>query len=408
MDHHAGRLYWPTTASSPPSYPALKGRLRVHTAVIGGGMSGAACGLALAQSGVSACLLERGEVAEASTAANTGLLQFANDIMLSDLAGQIGTRDAVHFYKACRDAMRQLSMTAQSLPCDTGFKTRSSLYYASSGQDVPRLLKEYRMLRENGFDVDYWTENDIAARFPFRKPGAIVTHGDAEVNPYRFVIAMTQAACRAGLSVYEHTEVVRHASAGGLHRLEMGDGSVVEADSVIYAVGYEPEELRGRLIKAELNRTFAAVTGVQQSLAPWHERLLIWETARPYLYMRTMPDGRVAIGGLDEKTSRMPPEDSDTLAERARDLQKGLRAHFPMMDAPIEYVWSGVFGESRDNLPFIGRDPAWPGVYYCLGYGGNGTVYSMMAAQMIGDMIHGRRHPAEDILRLDRPTLQRT
>lgn len=407
MEHYYGHLYWPTTLEGKTAYPALEQNVRCDVAIIGGGMSGTICANALVEAGLNTVMLERDEVCGGSTSANTGLLQYANDIMLHELAEQIGEADAAEFYSACRMAVRQLHQLAAKLPTDIEFHSRSSLYYASSEADVPKLQKEYDMLRKHEFPVDYWTDEQITAHYPFTRPAALLMHGDAEVNPYRFVRSITEHNVKHGLAVYEGTEVVRHRSADGRHLLETKSGAVVEADHVIYAIGYEPEELRGQLIKADINRSYAAVTAPQKHIDDWYARNMIWETARPYLYMRTTSDGRIVVGGLDEHQS-VPLADDEARAKRIAKLERMIRELFPMMDSPIEYEWSAAFGESRDNLPFIGSDPAWPGVYYCLGYGGNGTVYSMLAAGIVRDLILGKTpHPVSRIVRLDRPSLAR-
>jgi glycine/D-amino acid oxidase-like deaminating enzyme len=402
---YTGNLYWPVTLKDTREYPPLRQNKKTKVAIIGGGMSGAICSSIFMQNGLSTILVERGEVAGGSTSANTGLLQFSNDIMLCDLIEQIGERDAQIFYRACRDAVQMLEEAARSLRIDVGFIRRNSLYYASTEQDLPKLRREYEALKACGLNVEFWTADDIAKHFPFRKPGAIVTHGDAEVNPFQFVNGLTDAAVDQGLEIHEHTDIVAHETlASGQHRLVTSDGYEIEAEHVVYAVGYEPEELRGKLIKAEINRSFALVTGIQPNLQSWHKRFLIWETARPYLYMRTTVDGRVVVGGLDEEIEQPLHSDSER-AKRSGKLHQQLKALFPDLQAPVEFEWSATFGESRDSLPFIGADPAWKNVYYCLGYGGNGTVYSMLAAHLISDLIQGKEHPLTEIVKLDRQSL---
>ncbi|WP_424767950.1 NAD(P)/FAD-dependent oxidoreductase [Paenibacillus sp. sgz302251] len=402
---YTGKLYWPATLSSTRDYPSLQENIKTQVAIIGGGMSGAICGSVFTHSGIPAVILERGQVAGGSTSANTGLLQISNDIMLCDLSKQIGEHEARAFYNACKDAVHLLGKTAAALSVDVGFKQRSSLYYASTEQELPKLKKEYEALKACGLEVEFWESDEIAKRFPFRKPAAIVTHGDAEVNPYQFVNALADAAVDAGLGIYEQTDVASHDTLpNGLHRLRTADGYEIEAEQVVYAVGYEPEELRGQLIKAELNRSFAMVTGVQQNLSSWYQNYLIWETARPYLYMRTTIDNRVVIGGLDEEEEQ-PVHNEHVREKRIYKLLAQLQALFPELQAPIEYEWSATFGESRDGLPFIGVDPAWDNVYYCLGYGGNGTVHSMLAAHLLRDLIRGEKNPITDIVKLDRKSL---
>lgn len=402
---YTGNLYWPDTLDRTRKFTPLRENKKTQVAIIGGGMSGTICASVFIDSGLSVLMAERGQVSGGSTLANSGLLQFSNDIMLCDLIDQIGERDAQSFYRACRDAIDLIEKAAESLKADVGFRRRSSLFYATTEQDLPNLKKEYEALKASGFDVEYWSPDDIEKHFPFRKPGAIITHGDAEVNPYQFVNGVANAAADAGLEIYEQTDIVAHVTLpSGIHRLRTGDGYEIEAEHVVYAVGYEPEELRGKLIKAEMSRSFALVTGIQNDLESWHERFLVWETARPYLYMRTTLDGRVIVGGLDEHIEQ-PLHSEKQRQERSKKLHEQLKTLFPELQAPIEFEWSATFGESCDNLPFIGVDPAWKNVYYCLGYGGNGTVYSMIAAHIVRDLIIGDKHPLMDMVKLDRKSL---
>lgn len=369
-------------------------------------MSGILCGHELASKGMRTAVLERETIAGGSSCANTGLVQFTNDIMLLDLADQIGEERAVLFYKACRDAIVHLSSLTDSLATRCDFKHRSSLYMASTEQDLPKLMKEFEMLHSHGFDVEWWTTHDIAAHLPFTKPGAIVTHGDAEVNPFLFIHALADDAVRAGMTIYEHSDAIRHTVGANGHLLTTSEGGTITAEHVIFAVGYEPEELRSHLIKSDLNRSFAIVTSPQTaSFDVWHEQMMIWETARPYLYMRTTPDRRIIIGGLDEEPPQ-PIESTSARNKRSVALLNRLQQMFPTMNAPIEYEWSATFGESCDGLPFIGRDPVRRNVYYCLGYGGNGTVYSVMARQLLYELIQDQSPPLAEILKLDRPSIQ--
>lgn len=402
---HTGSLFWPSTLSNTKNYEPLKQNKKTKVAIIGGGMSGTICSMIFVKSGLSTVMLERGHVAGGSTSANTGLLQFSNDIMLCDLIDQIGEQDAQFFYKACAEAIDMLGGLAAELPVDVGFIKRNSLYYATDESDLPKLMKEYEAMKACGLSAEFLSPNEIAEHFPFRKAGAIVTHGDAEVNPFQFVTGLADAAVEKGLQIHEETDVVEHVTlSNGHHLLRTKDGFEIEAEHVVYAVGYEPEELRGKLIKADINRSYAIVTEEQPNIQSWYEGTMIWETARPYLYLRTTVDGRVVVGGLDEEEEQ-PLHSEQGRHSRGKKLLHSLQALFPELTAPIQFEWSATFGESCDGLPFIGKDPAWKNVYYCLGYGGNGTVYSMLAANVLRDLIIGKEHPLTSIVKLDRKSL---
>ncbi|WP_238357676.1 NAD(P)/FAD-dependent oxidoreductase [Cohnella zeiphila] len=402
-----GSLYWPYTAETRlRPHPPLSRTDESTVLVVGGGMSGVICAYTLAKSGIDTILIERETVASGSTSANTGLIQYANDIMLSELADRIGETDAVRFYRACKDAIEHLVLLAETLPGDVGLKRRSSLYFASSEKDMPALRREFDMLDSHGFGTEWWDASDIASAFPFRKEGGIVTHGDAEINPFRFVTSLAEAAVAAGLRIYEHTPLVSVSGKKGSYVVRAGQGEI-RAGRIVYAVGYTPEAAGGRWLRAKLHRSYAIVTKPLPSLASWHQRFMLWETARPYLYARTTADGRIIAGGLDENI-RQPVGKASEVRQRSDRLLEEIRKLFPNLNPELEFEWCATFGESADGLPWLGEDPERPGQYYCLGYGGNGTVYSMIGAQLIRDLAIGADNPIAPIVRPDRPVVPAT
>ncbi len=400
MSLYFGSLYWSNSLPLPARYPELRADIGAKAVVIGGGLSGMLCGHALTASGIETALIEQNHVASGSTLANTGLLQYSNDKMLSELALTLGESDAARFYRACKLASEKIADLAEKLPRDVGFKRRSSLYCASNDEDAKALRTEHDMLTRNGLAADWWDGDRIASSFPFRRPAAIVTRGDAEINPYLFVHALAEQSVKQGLRLYEHTKMlsVEPSKRGYVVRT---DGGSIETEHVVYAVGYAPETAGGRWIKARLNRSYAIATDPLPSLADWHERMLIWETARPYLYMRTTGDNRILIGGLDENVRKPLLSEKELRVHSARLLSE-LGKLFPGYSPEIRYEWNATFGESEDGLPWIGEDPDRPGQHYCLGYGGNGTIYSCLGAEVIRDRILGAPNPIARIVRPDR------
>ena len=117
--------------------------------------------------------------------------------------------------------------------------------------------------------------------------------------------------------------------------------------------------------------------------------------------MRTTKDGRIIAGGLDENINEVPSNKS-VIEKHGKLLLQKIKEHFPHYAVDISHSWVARFGESVDGLPFIGQHPKNDRVFYCLGFGGNGTVYSMIGAQMIKDLILYQSNPDAEIVRLDR------
>ncbi|PFU31481.1 FAD-dependent oxidoreductase, partial [Bacillus cereus] len=63
-------------------------------------------------------------------------------------------------------------------------------------------------------------------------------------------------------------------------------GNSITANKVIVAAGYEGLEFKKEK-NATLISSYAVVTNPVEDLSSWYKRTLIWETARPYIYMRT-------------------------------------------------------------------------------------------------------------------------
>jgi len=58
-----------------------------------------------------------------------------------------------------------------------------------------------------------------------------------------------------------------------------------------------------------------------------------------------------------------------------------------------------AFGETTTGLPIIGPVPGMPHCWIALGYGGNGTTYASIAADVIAGAIHGRPDVDADLYR---------
>ncbi|WP_339169320.1 FAD-dependent oxidoreductase [Paenibacillus sp. FSL R5-0341] len=399
MDLVYGTPFWPSTFNSTFNYPALREDISCDCLIIGGGMGGALTSKLLSEKGVNTVVIDKRDIAQGSSSANTGLLQYTNDKTLTSCIHTFGEAKGVRFYELCREAMKQLTQIAGTLDTDPWFIPRTSLCFASSEDDVSLLEEEYQTLKHYGFEAELWNADKIKTHFPFSKPAALYTRGDAEVNPYRFVHALFESANKRGARIYGQTEMIHceYDEDGVVCHTSNGK---IRASKVIFAAGYETQDIK-KDRGAYLKTTYAIATKPLPDLKEWFEHSMIWETARPYLYMRTTPDGRIIAGGLDEE---IPREDQREIRAKHRGdtLLEEVRSYFPLDGLAVDYAWGAVFGNTNDGLPLIGTHPDYPHSYFVEGYGGNGTVYSMIAASLITDAITGKQNPDMDLFSLTR------
>jgi glycine/D-amino acid oxidase-like deaminating enzyme len=393
---HSGAPYWLLDAGLEEfSAPAAE----CDVAIIGAGITGALLADRLTGAGLTVTLFDRRAAAYGSTAASTALLQYEIDVELLDLIGRVGEADAVRAYRLCAAAIPELGALCEELGPECGFVRRSSLYLASRRRDAKRLQQELECRAQFGLDVTWWDRKQVDHRYGIPSHGALRNDSAAEVNPVRLTRALLRRAIGrgAGLSIRTTVEAVEREGDGVRLRTSRG---TVRAGRVIYAAGYEvPAPLRTDLVA--LHSSYALVTEPLERWGRWDDGCLVWESARPYCYLRSTPDGRALIGGLD-----VPFRDPDwrdrLLPDKARRLDQRLRTWLPEVTSCRAYAWAGTFGETRDGLPFIGTMPEEPQIAYALGYGGNGITFSLIAADILRDQCLGRPNDDARIFRLDR------
>ncbi|SET26372.1 FAD-binding oxidoreductase [Paenibacillus sp. NFR01] len=401
MDLQSGKLYWPTTVVNPPSYPRLEADISCDVLIIGAGSSGAQCANILCDQGLSVVVVDKRKAGEGSTSSNTALIQYAGEKSFVSLSHSFGEEVAARHLKLCEQSINDIERVSRQLPIDPDFIRRDSLYYASRKEDVPELDEEYALLRKHGFNVDRWDARQIADRYPFQKEAALYYHDDAEMNPLKFVYGLLERVKSRGGSIYENTEITGKRFEQDYALFFTKERHEIRARHVIIAAGYEDSDFKVEK-NATLASSYAVITKPIADFASWHKRTLIWETARPYVYMRTTPDNRVIIGGMDKDTSYAGTRDSKILASKDK-LVQAFNALFPDIQAEPEYYLGAFYGGTHDGLPVIGQYEAYPHCYVIMAYGDNGTVYNGVLAKVVSDMIVTGSSPDLKIYLQSRP-----
>lgn len=384
----------------PFSYPKLEKNISTDVLVLGGGISGALAAHYLVKEGVNCVLIDARTIGLGSTCASTALLQYEIDVSLHKLIKMIGERAAVRSYKLCEAAILGLEKLAQKIGV-TDFERKKSLYSAAYKKDLEFLKEEFGVRKKYGFSVRWLDEKKIYKEFGFNSHAGILSDVAAVTDSYMFTHRLLQYNLKRGLQVFDRTAADKIAHNRSSVQVKTGDKFIVKAKKIVYATGYEVVDFVSKPI-VKLNSTYAVASESFNSSQRFERNdTVFWNTAKPYLYMRTTKDDRIIIGGRDEEFFSHTKRDQ-LIPTKTKQLKNDFKKMFPQIPFKPEFSWAGVFGSTKDGLPYIGEYKKMRNSYFALGFGGNGITFSQVAGEIIASLIKGKKNSDVSIFSFDR------
>lgn len=405
----AGDMIWTNLTKVPNKYPYLSENIECDALIIGGGVTGAIIAYYLTKEGINTVLVDKNIIGYGSTRASTAILQYEVDTDLWGLSHMIGEKQAVECFKLSEKAVYDIRDIVNTLEDNCDFQLKECLYYTSNASHIAPLKQEFDIRKKYGFDVEFLDKNSAKDMFSFSlEAGVYSKSGGALINPYKFTNALIKEAVKNGLTIYENTEINKIKCQDDHVLLGTPNDFSIKAKKVIMAAGYESK----KYIKEDvvsLTRTFNLVTKPIKEFHGWHNTCIFRDDNDPYIYMRTTADNRIIIGGEDEKVGKESSKMSnltneDTVSIKKYDiLLEKLKAFFPdIKDIEVEYKFSGLFGVTKDGLPYIGEYPQMPNTYFALAYGSNGIVNGILCGQLIKDLYLNNKRPELDLFKFGR------
>ncbi|MDO8544688.1 MAG: FAD-dependent oxidoreductase [Opitutaceae bacterium] len=401
LDLHTGKPLWLEHTPAPLRRRRLRRDLTCDVAVVGAGITGALVAHQLLAAGLRVVMLEKSDAGHGSTAASTGLLLYQPDSSIAEITRRHGRHAARRVYQLGRKAIQELGALARELDPACGWNARRTLYLASDQHHAAFLRAEEQRTRAIGFPVQRLSGRTLRKRYALEFPAALFAPGSAQVHAFAFARAVLRDCLRdRRFQLFQQTRVRSIRENQISVTLTTAEGRRVRARQVVIAAGYES----GRFVKSklvQLHSTYAIASKPFPPAALEPLRCLMWETARPYFYLRTTADHRIVFGGEDEPFANASRRDRKR-KQKTRRLEARLAALFPQLAFRAEYAWAGTFAETTDGLPCIGAATPGSRVLFALGYGGNGITFSQIAARLLRDACTGKDNPDAALFAFDR------
>lgn len=374
---------------------ALGESIETDICIIGGGISGLTTAYLLTKAGRNVVVLDDGVIGGGETSRTTAHLSNALDdriYRVEDWHGEEKARLAVEAHTRAIDEIERI-VGEENIDCDF-LRVDGFLIEADDGEDD--LQKELEAAHRAGF-----TGVEFVERAPikdFDTGRALRFPNQGQFHILKYLAGLAKAIEAGGGKLYSNTRAVEWKGAGK-PEVKTASGQTIRARSVVLATNYPI--MSKMFAKLPAYRTYAVGVRLPKNSV---ERCLIWDTADPYIYVRTQPEENhdvLIVGGEDHRTGQ-----EDDGEARFTKLYQWTQKRFPTADE-ILYKWSGQFLETHDGLAFIGRfSGSEPNVYLITGDSGMGMTHGTIGGMLVSDLILGRENAWAEVFEPSRLATQ--
>ena len=367
-------------------YNYLTEDIDTEVIIVGGGVTGSILGYYFSKEGIDSVILEKSRIAHGSTSITTSLLQYELDSNLMSLMESVPSEQVINSYKLGITALKEIEKFINENGNGCNYIKRDTLLYTAKDLEKKEIYEEYKIRKENGFNVKFINEEENPFSFDL-KAGLYAIEGGAELDPFKYTHQLLEVATNNGLRVYENTPVIDVKYNEEYVEAITSYNHKVKGKILVLATGYNTELFTDRNFGVK-TYTYNIATKPLKDIKGWQNNVLIRDNESRYNYFRTTSDNRIIAGGEDTPfTDNFNPK---IAIEKYNILEQRLKNMFnEINDIKIEYKYCGAFASTKDNLGFIGKDPNKDKLWYALGYGANGILFAILGGLMLPKLYKG-------------------
>jgi glycine/D-amino acid oxidase-like deaminating enzyme len=379
--------YYTATLNQETDYPTLQGRHQVDVVIIGGGFTGVATAVELAEQGLKVAIVESHKIGWGATGRNGGQVTGSlsgDEAMRKQMRNTLGD-DVDDFIWQLRWRGHEIirrRVEKYAIPCDL---RHGHLHAAYKPGHMSGLKSDYDEAVRRGMGdevtlLDRSQLRDILQTDLYH--GAIKNTRNMHLHPLNLCIGEARAAEGMGALIFENSEVLqivhgeRPAVVTAHGRIDAKQ--VMLAGDVYHRL--EPGKLKGKIFPAMGGIVTTAPLGALASeLNP--ENLAVYDCRFVLDYYRMTADGRLLFGGGANYSGK---DSRDIAAE----LRPCIERTFPALKGvAIDYQWSCAMGIVINRIPQLGKlsDNVW----YCQGYSGHGIATTHIMGEIMSRAITG-------------------
>ncbi|SJN27479.1 FAD dependent oxidoreductase [Vibrio casei] len=389
--------YWVGTAGEPP---ADDGPIICDTdadvVIIGSGFTGLTTAIHLAERyGIKATILEANRVSWGCSTRNGGQAQCASGrLKRSQWIERWGLETALKMHRECVDGMQTFKDLIKDIDCEP--QPGGHLYIAHRAKVMGGLEKEAKLLRDTfDYDAQILDAQTVKRQFVDDQEafGAMHEPEGIGIHPGKLAFGYINKARALGVKIHPASPVLGWETRKGVHYLKTPGGTVKASSVAVCTGGYTSpnlhKETKNRLLPVLSNSMVTRPLTVQElETCNFKTHQVLTDTRILRHYYRLLPDNRIQIGTRSAITGKNAPK------KKYEDmLRSDLTRKFPSLAGiQVDYSWWGWVDVSHDMMPRIYQPNPNESIFYAMGYGGNGVMYSAQAGKRLAQWIAGEGH----------------
>ncbi len=372
-------------ASAINSLPVttVRENVQCRVCVVGGGFAGLATAVGLQERGFNDVLVvEAGEVGHGASGRNGGFIFGGYSLSPQALVKQQGEARAREMYQLTTAAVGLIEQRVKAYAIDC--QHRAAGVMLADWFNRPDLLQQKQrfMQQKLATSWEFYPRSELRRQLDSeRYYDGLLEREAAHFNPLQYAQGLAAKLQRGGVEVWQNSPVTEIKAKGNKWQLAVA-GVHVETEIVVLACGGYQKILRAPPRSAILPiATYIMVTeALPESLPelisqPW----AVYDTRFAFDYYRPLPGQRLLWGG---RISIRDPQPQIIEAMLRRDLARV----FPQLtEVKADYVWSGLMGYSRQQMPMIGQSK--PGLWHLTGFGGHGVAPTTAVGELLAAAI---------------------
>ncbi len=397
---HAAGSYWMDSAGYHAHAPLPPLTNRQHEAdilIIGGGFTGlsTAWHLLSLRPDARITLIDGARCGFGASGRNGGWCMGAN---YNAIAGNSAlAAPAREFMLAGVEIVRNLSN--DGLACD--FTPARQLNVVRADDDLPWFQGQAAAVESLGVAVERLDRSALASRYHTDDfaAGAFFDDGSANIHPGKLALGLRSRLIDSPVAIFEGTKVM--GIEGGARPRAITEYGVIEANQIVLATNAYSRtvgEFSDRYVPMISNVIATEPLRAAQldAIGFAHgEQLSLGGTGEGYFYAILTADNRVLIGGGHPTHHYGNALHNGNLRTETNFLEDYLTGRLwpQLKGVEITHRWGGNVCITRDFLFSLGRHPEHEGVFYALGYSGEGVSTSIAAGRTLAQLMAGLDTP---------------